>query len=412
MSNMAALPRVSAALRGYRDRGQNPAIVVLIHRNDEPVFAEALGARRDALFRLASMTKPVIAAAALGLVEEGLIRLHDPVDPWLPELAARVVLRTPDAPLDDVAPATRPITLHHLLTSRPGIGWAPSATLGARVFGLTTAPVAAALGLAQGSSLGPDSALGPDEWLAALGELPLLSEPGDAYHYHTAYDILGVLIARVTGKPLETALRERIFEPLAMVDTGFHVPEEKLDRLTVLYAPSGSAGLNVRDDPADSGWATPPRFPSGGAGLVSTADDFQQFARMLLGGGKLNGVRVLSRRTVEAMTTDKLTPAQHAEPYPAPIRADADGSNMWANQGYGYGVAVRTRQTGIGPSVGSFFWPGAFGTTWIADPGEQLAATLLTQVAGPEPFHPPLTEDFQTLTYQALDDAAPDRRHF
>jgi CubicO group peptidase (beta-lactamase class C family) len=138
--------------------------------------------------------------------------------------------------------------------------------------------------------------------------------------------------------------------------------------------------------------------------LISTADDFQRFARMLLGGGKLDGVRVLSRRAVDAMTTDKLTPAQHAQPYPAPIRADADDSNMWANQGFGYGVSVRTRQAAVGPSVGSFFWPGAFGTTWIADPRQQLAATLLTQVVGPEPFYPPLTEDFQTLTYQALND--------
>ena len=398
MSNMRAedLKRLSAALRGYHDRGQNPAIVALIHRNDEPVFAETLGTRRDALFRLGSMTKPVIAAGALGLVDEGLIRLHDPVDPWLPELADRVVLRDPDGPLDDVAPATRPITLHHLLTSRPGIGWGPSATLGSRIFGLTTVPVAAALGLPEGS------AMGPDEWLATLGALPLLAEPSDAYHYHTAYDILGVLIARVTGKPLETALRERIFEPLKMVDTSFHVPAGKLDRLAVLFAPSESPGLTVRDGPADSGWATPPRFPSGGAGLVSTADDFQQFARMLLGGGKLDGVRVLSRGAVEAMTTDKLTPAQHAQPYPSPIRADADGSHMWANQGFGYGVSVRTRQTGIGPGVGSFFWPGAFGTTWIADPREQLVATLLTQVAGPEPFYPRLTEDFQTLIYQTL----------
>jgi CubicO group peptidase (beta-lactamase class C family) len=396
------LGRLSSVLHGYVERGEIPGMVALIHRHGEEAYAETIGwqdreaqfpIQRDTLFRIMSMTKPVTTVAALMLVEEGRIRLYDPVDAWLPELAHPMVMRDPAGSPEEVYPAPRSITLHDLLTYRLGIGWGTS-SLWPRIFALMPYPPR----LEQGERLDPDA------WMARLGALPLLYEPGERWLYQVASDVLGVLIARIANQPLETVLRERIFDPLSMVDTSFWVPLEKRSRLAVLYTKGPTGELTVADHPQSTGWAEPPLFPSGGAGLVSTADDYQRFGRMLLGKGNLDGVRLLSRKTVEAMTTDYLTPEQHTHPFFEFDRYDADRSEMWTNRGFGYGVAVRTRQVGLGPSVSSFGWPGAFGTTWIADPKEDLMATLLLQVGSANPFYTQVGEDFVTLTYQAICD--------
>ena len=232
--------------------------------------------QRDTIFRLASQTKPITTVAALSLVEEGRIRLYDPVDAWLPELANRMVLRGPDGTLDEAYPAPRSITLYDLLTSRLGIGWGKSRLFAPGILALLPEQIADPLGFANSEHLEPDA------WMARLGEFPLLHEPGARFLYHVAFDILGVLIARIANKPLEAVLRERIFEPLGMMDTSFVVPPEKRNRLAVLYASTPAGELSVRDHPQSTRWADPPLFPSGGAGLVSTADDFQRFGRMLL----------------------------------------------------------------------------------------------------------------------------------
>ncbi len=401
------LGRLSRVLQGYVERGEIAGIVALVHRHGEEAYVATIGwqdkeaqipMRRDTIFRIASMTKPIIAVAALTLVEEGRIRLYDPVDAWLPELANRMVMRDPNGSPADVYPSPRAITVHDLLTYRLGIGWGTS-SLRPRLFALTAAPMADALQIPNAERLAPDA------WMARLGEFPLLDEPGARWRYQVASDILGVLIARVTGQPLETFLRERIFEPLGMVDTSFVAPAEKRGRLATLYAQAPEGGLTVRDHPQTTGWAEPPLFPSAGGGLVSTADDFQRFGRMLLNKGELDGVRILSRKTVEAMTTDYLTPEQHTDSSFAFDRVDSDRTaKMWDNWGFGYGVAVRTKRTGLGPSVGSFYWPGAFGTTWAADPHEGLMATLLPQVVGANPFYTQVGEDFLALTYQAIAD--------
>lgn len=401
------LGRLSRVLQGYVERSESAGIVALIHRHGEEAHVDTIGwqdkeaqipIQRDTIFRIASMTKPVIAVAALTLVEEGRIRLYDPVDTWLPELAHRMVMRDPDGSPDDVYPSPRSITLHDLLTYRLGIGWGKS-SLRSRIFALTSAPMADVLHIPNAERFAPAA------WMARLGELPLLYEPGARWLYQVAADILGVLIARITEKPLEAFLRECLFEPLGMVDTSFAVPAEKRSRLATLYSPASEGGLTILDHPWITGWADPPLFPSGGGGLVSTADDFQRFGRMLLNKGELDGVRILSRKTVEAMTTDYLTPEQHTYSSFEFDRFDADrSSRMWDNQGFGYGVAVRTRRIGLGPSVGSFFWPGAFGTTWMADPQEHLMTTLLFQVVGTNPFYTQVGEDFLALTYQAISD--------
>lgn len=400
------LRRLHNALQGYIERGEIAGIVALIHRHGEEAHVETLGwqdkeaqipIQRKTLFRIMSMTKPIIGVATLLLVEEGRLRLYDPVDSWLPELANRMVLRDPNGSPTDVSPASRAITLHDLLTYRFGIGWTRSSVT-PRIFALLPAQIADAMQMRDLEILAPDA------WMARLGEIPLLYQPGERWLYHTAADVLGVLIARVAGQPLETFLQERIFTPLGMVDTSFVVPPEKRDRLSVAYAKAAAGELTVWDHPQNTRWAEPPRFPSGGGGLVSTADDYQRFGRMLLGGGELDGIRLLSRKTVETMTTDYLTPEQHTHPATLYDRYDVDRSEIWTNRGFGYSIGVRTKRIGLGPSVGSLFWPGAFGTTWVADPQEQLMATLLFEIVGTNPHYSQVSEDFLTLTYQAIID--------
>lgn len=398
------LGRLSTALEGYVERGEFAGITTLIHRRGELAHVDTIGwqdkdaglpVQRDTIVRIASMTKPIIAVAALTLVEEGKLRLFDPVNKWLPELANRMVMRDPNGSPEDVYPSPRSITLDDLLTYRLGLGWGKS-TLGPRLLALTAGPIADALRIPGAERLSPDA------WMARIGELPLAYAPGTRWLYHTASDILGILMTRVTGKPLETILQERVLGPLGMVDTSFVVPPQKLNRLSVLYGPAPEGGLAVLDHPQTTGWAEPPLFASGGAGLVSTADDYLRFARILLGKGALDGVRILSRKTVEAMTTDYLTPEQHTH------ATFAFSSNeMWANRGFGYGVQVLTKQTGLGPSTGTFSWPGALGTAWYADPREGLVAIILLQYQNAivaADWRSKIGDDFLTLTYQAIND--------
>jgi CubicO group peptidase (beta-lactamase class C family) len=383
------LSRLSHALEGYVERGEIAGVVTLLYRHGVLAHLETHGwqdreaqipMQRDSIFRIASMTKPLATVAALTLVEEGHIRLFDPVDSFLPELANSMVMRDPNGSLDDVYPSPRAITLHDLLTYRLGIGWEQS-PLFPWLRTLAVPP------FADGTQIPQVERLAPDAWLARVSELPLLYEPGAHWLYHVASDVLGILLTRLTGQPLETVLRERVFEPLGMEDTSFVVPAEKRGRLAVL------------DHPATSGWANPPRFASAAAGLVSTAGDYLRFARMLLGKGELEGVSILSRKTVEAMTTDYLTPEQHTHAF--------FGRDVWANLGFGYGVAMRIRQSGLGPGVGSFFWPGAFGTAWYVDPQEDLVASIFLQLNGAvmaDLWLNPVGDDFLTLTYQAITD--------
>jgi CubicO group peptidase (beta-lactamase class C family) len=403
----ARLGRITEVIERSIEGGAIPGAVVLVHRHGAEAYFAALGfqdrdralpMRRDTIFRLASMTKPIVAAAVLSLVEEGRLGLYDSIDPWLPELRERNVMRDPNGSPSDVYRAPRAITLHDLLSFQMGLGWGPS-SLRPTLFALTAAPLARAQEVPNARTLDPDA------WMKELGALPLAYEPGKQWLYHTPADIAGVLLARVTGKPLEAVLQERIFEPLAMQDASFSVPPEKRARLAVLYAPEADGGgLRVRDDAATTHWAEPPRFPSGGGGLVGSVDDFQHFARMLLGKGRGEKAQVLSRPAIEALSTDTLSPSQHEQPFSNFDRYDLDGSAMWTNRGFGYGVSVRTRRLGLGPNVGSLWWPGAFGTTWLVDPREDLAITLLTQVVSNNPLYTRVGEDVFNAVYQAIAD--------
>ena len=393
------LGRLRDVMAGHVAGGDVPGLVALVSRHDE-VYVTALGAqafgggdpmRRDTIFRIASITKPIAAAAAMILVEECVLRLDDPVDRLLPELADRRVLRRLDGPVDDTVPAHRPITVRDLLTFRLGHGhtMAPPGT-----YPIQQA-IADAIG-APGPPL-PQTVPAPDEWMRRLGTLPLLHQPGERWLYNTGADVLGVLIARASGHPLDVFLQERLFDPLGMTDTGFSVPAAKIGRLATSYWTDPATGeLAVYDEAAGGQWSRPPAFPSAAGGLVSTADDLLMFGRMMLGKGKLENTRILSRPTVEAMTTDQLTPDQKA------VSGLVHG--YFDTHGWGLGVAIVTKRDDVAAVPGRFGWDGGLGTSWWVDPYEDLVGILLTQSAWTSPDPPPVCRDFWTSAYQAIDD--------
>jgi CubicO group peptidase (beta-lactamase class C family) len=343
--------------------------------------------RRDTLFRITSMTKPVTAVAAMILVEECKLRLDDPVDRWLPELADRKVLRAIDAPLDDTVPAKRAITLRDLLTFRSGHGML-------MVFP-DRYPIQKAIAEA-GFAPGPVfPSFPPDELMRRYGSLPLLYQPGERWLYNAGTEILGVLIARAAGMTFGEFLRERIFAPLGMKDTAFHVPQAKRERFATAYMRDYTTQQRkVFDDPVTGKFAEPPVFENGSAGLVSTADDFNAFAQMMLNGGRLGGERVLSRPSVELMTTDQITSEQKT------------GSGIFFddNRGWGMGMSVFGKRDDLCNTPGRFGWDGGYGTSWYSDPREQLTGILLTQRMMDSPQPPSVLTDFWTSVYQAIDD--------
>jgi CubicO group peptidase (beta-lactamase class C family) len=395
----ARLSRMHDVMAGYVERGDVPGIVALVSRRGE-VHVDAIGTkaltgsdpiRRDTIFRISSMTKPITAAATMILVEECKLRLDEPVDRLLPELANRNVLKRLDGPLDDTVPAKRPITVRDLLTFRMG-------------FGQMIAPPDAYPILKSASELqigmgppSPSTMPAPDAWIRRLGTLPLMHQPGEKWMYNTGSDVLGVLIARAAGQPLETFFRERIFEPLGMHDTSFSVPATKLDRLATSYAVNPETGaLRLFDQAAGGQWSSPPAFPSGAGGLVSTIDDYLVFGQMMLNKGKHGSERILSRPSVELMTTDQLTPEQKAVSGLMPGDFDSFG--------YGFGVSVITRRDRLSETVGSFGWDGGLGSSWRSDPKEGIVTILMTQRAWTSPRPPDVCLDFWTLAYQAIDD--------
>jgi CubicO group peptidase (beta-lactamase class C family) len=385
------LSRLHEVMLRHVERGAAPGLVSVVVRRGE-AHVDVIGTtamnggqeiRPDTIFRISSMTKPITAVAALILVEECVLRLDEPVERLLPELADRTVVRRIDGPVEDTVPAHRPITVRDLLTFRMGFGG---------YFGPCPVNDAAAdLQLSVGQpqpSLPPE----PDEWMRRFSTLPLMCQPGERWLYHTGADVLGVLIARACGQPLETVLGQRIFEPLGMTDTAFSVPAPHIERFATSYRTvAGSGALELYDGPTGQ-WSTPPAFPSGGAGLVSTATDFLAFAQMLLNGG----APLLSRPSVQTMTTDQLTPEQKAVSGFFPDDFDA--------RGWGFGVGIVTRRDHPASPVGQYGWDGGLGTTWRNDPSEEMITILLTNAAWTSPRPPAIALDFLTGAYASIDD--------
>ncbi len=375
--------RVRAAAEPHVGDSDVPGLVALVARGDE-VQVEALGtlavagapARRDSLFRIASTTKPITAAATLAVIAEGLLGLDEPVDRLLPELAGRRVLTRMDGPLEETVPAERAITTRDLLTFTFGFGMV------AEMFTARPPwPVVAAERELKLSTIGPPNPAvqpDPDTWIAGLGTLPLLAQPGERWMYNTGASVLGVLLARATGEPLADVLTTRLFEPLGMRDTAFWTSDT--DRLATVYA-AKPEGLVVWDEPR-GGWSRPPAFGDASAGLVSTVDDLLAFSRMLLAGGG----QVLPPAAVRAMTTDQLTEAQKAH--------GGLGPGFFARMSWSYCQAVY--------DGGAFGWNGGLGTTWVADPAHDLTVVVLTQRMMESPELPQVHRDVQAAAYAEL----------
>ncbi|MGC0416691.1 serine hydrolase domain-containing protein [Embleya sp. AB8] len=375
-------------LKIHVDKGALPGAVALIAHGDR-VDVAAVGSldaagttpmTRDSIFRIASLTKPLIAAATMLLVDDGRLAMDDPIDRWLPELAAPEVVRTSTGPIDDVVPAARPITVFDLLTFRAGYGFPADFTLPA--VGLLFAE------LKQGPPE-PQLVAPPDEWMATLARIPMLHQPGEAWLYNACADILGVLIARVAGRPLPDFLAEHLFAPLGMVDTGFAVPPADLDRFAGYYRRNPTGGLDLVDAPTGQ-WSSPPPFPSGAGGLVATVDDLYAFARLILGEGTVDGRRVLSPESVRLITTDHLTAAQREA-----SRLFLDG------QGWGFGGTVDIEPIDPWNVPGRYGWLGGTGTAAHVTPTTATTTILLTQVelTGPTPI--PLMRDLWQLATTA-----------
>jgi CubicO group peptidase (beta-lactamase class C family) len=377
------LDHVRAAAEPHVGDKRVPGLVVLVAVGDD-VHVEALGRlgvgrpsmQRDSLFRIASTTKPIVAAATMAVIEEGLVGLDEPVDRLLPEMAGRKVLIRPDGPLDETVPAERAITTRDLLTFTFGFGMMTEMFSSSAPW-----PVVEASDRLDLSTIGPPSPAvqpDPDTWIAGLGSLPLIAQPGERWLYGTGASVLGVLLARATGERFGEVLRTRLFEPIGMRDTAFWASET--DRLTTAYV-ANQDGMRVWDEP-DGLWSQAPAFEDGAGGLVSTADDLLAFARVLLGGG----APVLSPEAVRAMSTDQLTDAQRSR--------GGLGPGFFAHKSWGFCQAVY--------ESGAFGWNGGFGSSWLVDPAHDLTVIVLTQRLFASADLPPLHRDVQSAAYAAL----------
>jgi CubicO group peptidase (beta-lactamase class C family) len=341
------------------ESGTVPGAAALVAHGEDVEIAGVGEVEPGSIVRIASMTKPITAAAVMILVDERLVSLDDPIARWLPELASPRVVRTLQSAIDDVVPATRPITIEDVLTFRAGWGFPSDFSLPAVVELFQKLPV-----------FGPRQT--PDEWLATLAKVPMLRQPGEAWLYNTCSDVQGVLIARVSGRSLPDFLAERIFEPFGMTDTGFHVPSEKLDRLPPYHGPDFA--------PIDDGlWTEPPIFPSGAGGLVSTLADWHRFGRMLLA----DGAGLLSPRAVRLMTTDHLTQEQRQA-----------SMVFLEGAGWGFGGAVTTD--------GRYGWMGGTGTTAHVAPSTGTIGILLTQLQMTGPTPTQFMREFWQYAFGAL----------
>lgn len=360
-----ALADLHEAVTTFVASGDVPGAVTVVGRDGEPhVRAVGLAAKDgapigpDTIVRLSSLTKPIAAAVAMMLVDEGLLHLDDTVERWLPELGHRRVLRRVESSIDDTEPARRPITVRDVLTYRMGCG--------ALLRKPDSTPIQRAMSALELRSPGPPKPATPhppDEWMRRLGSLPWMYHPGEAWQYDTPGHVLGVLLARAAGVPLETLLRDRLFNPLGMKDTGFVVPDESLARFSACYAPEHSTPgrLVVHDGVDDSQWRRSPVFPDASGGLVSTARDYWVFAEMLRSGGRHGQTQILSREAVDGMTMNHLSATQMS----------AAGVFLNGGRGWGFGLSLI-------PGRG-FGWDGGYGTSWASNAATGVTAMLITQ---------------------------------
>jgi CubicO group peptidase (beta-lactamase class C family) len=355
-----------ASIREVCDAGMLAGAVTVVWQRGEVLQVNEIGYRdvdagmpmqRDTLFRIASMTKPVTVATAMSLVDEGKLALRDPIARWAPEMADVRVLDDPRGPLDRTHPARRAILIEDLLTHTSGLAYGFS----------VSGPISHAYVRLPFNR-------GPDAWLTELAALPLVHQPGDKVTYSHATDLLGVIVSRVEDKPFYQVLDERILGPTGMPDTGFFVSAEARRRAATMYRIDDEGRL--RHDVMGPPHIKPPSFPNAGGGLLSTADDYLRFVRMVLGDGIIDGVRVLSPESARLMRTDRLTDEQKRHKFL--------GAPYWVGRGFGLNLSVVTDPAKSAPlfgpgGLGTFSWPGAYGTWWQADPSADLILLYMIQ---------------------------------
>ena len=385
------LQRLDRVMQGYVDRDEVAGVVTLVARHGKVVHFSALGERNvesgspmthDSIFRIASMTKPIVSTALMMLYEEGYFQLRDPIAKWLPEFADMQVA-VPSPPQERLMgryktiPAASPITVQQLLTHTAGLS---------NSYRGITQPEFLAM------SAEPKRHDTVADMLQRLAQLPLNFHPGEHWEYGRATDVVGRLVEVMSGQTLDAFLRERIFVPLGMPDTHFYLPQSKLDRFAALYRPNAAGKIELAEAATiESRFVAEPHvYFSGAGGLVSTARDYFRFHQMMLNGGELEGTRIVSRKTVELMT------ANHT----------GDKGIWLTGPGYGFGLGYAV-VTDLGPSgtprsEGSFFWSGAYGTIFWVDPSEEVIGILLQQL---RPYtHLNVRPDLATMTYQAIVD--------
>ena len=363
---------IATVIESMVDAGTLAGAATLIWRDGKVVQVATVGWRdvesklpieRGTLFRIASMTKPITSTAALMLFEEGRFALDDPITPWAPEFSHMRVLRSPNGTFDQTVPAERPIIFRDLLTHTSGL------TYGA----FHTGPISIAYEDALGGEV--DTYVEPDDWITRLAALPLIDQPGFGFHYGCSTDLLGLLLARIEDASLSDVLKRRIFDPLGMKDTGFTVSKEKRDRRAGMYG-FDEAGRLIKRLTATGNSTLPERpenmkYEGGGGGLWSTLDDYLAFARLFVGAGTVDGVRLLRPETLRLMTSNHLTGTQRG-----------NATLLSAGHGFGLGVAVvldpeKADPVICGGGIGSVGWPGAWGGWWQADPSDNSVLIFL-----------------------------------
>jgi CubicO group peptidase (beta-lactamase class C family) len=384
------LSRIGTVMQGYVDEDKLAGLIAVVARYGRVVYLKRFGMmdlqaakpmQFDTIFRVYSMTKPITSVALMMLYEEGQFQLNDPVSRFIPEFADVKVFAGSAEEGFRVTELEREITILHLLTHTAGLTYDF----------FEDSPVDAMY--LKADLHRRDRTL--DEMIHELVKLPLVFQPGTAWRYSMATDVLGYLIEVVSGMSFDAYLQREILNPLGMEDTGFHVPEGKLDRFAAAYGPTESGGLELVDAPATSPYCRPPAFVSGGSGLVSTASDYMRFAQMLLDKGELDGPRLLGRKTMELMTINHLP--EELIPIQIPPHT-LHGCGF----GLGFRVLVNVSQAGRLASEGEFGWGGGASTSFFVDPKERLTGLLLTQLI-PSRYYP-IREEFKVLIYQALVD--------
>ena len=375
----ARLDRIKPFMQSYVNQGKLAGLITMIARRGKVVHFEKYGVmdngrpmQLDAIFRIASMTKPITSTAIMMLYEEGKFQLNDPVSKFIPGFKDVKVYSSTDENGIKLVEPKNPMTMRDLLTHTSGLTYGD--------FGDTPVDMMYRKADLMGGTL--------KEMIDKLTKLPLLYQPGTKWNYSVSTDVLGYIVEVISGKPLDDFFQQRIFTPLRMNDTGFYVPKEKINRFTALYELAKDGKLNVGETPQASRFAKPPQYLGGGGRLVSTAADYLRFAQMLLNKGELEGIRLLGRKTVEFMTENHL-PSEFFPP-------------DWQGYGFGLGffVTVNSPQSKIIGSEGEFGWQGIYNTYFVVDPTEELILILMTQFSSSINYS--IEAEFEVLTYQAI----------